>query len=219
MMSPSSGAIGWLASKVMTSANKITSQHVASQLKITKEDCVVELGPGNIHLIFFILTLKFHCSLFIESFKSIGNGWGLQAIATYCPSRVVAVEISERFRNEILLLKLPMKIELHDADARNMQAFLNASSVDKLMAINVVYFLDPLIIYAKELYRVMKPGGIGIVACKYSAQLGHSDVFKNKNIPLIVKIFQEAGFEVRVEKHSLGNPVSDYTSIEIVKKK
>lgn len=111
-----------------------------------------------------------------------------------------------------------MKIELYDTDARDMDSFLKSNSVDKLLAINVVYFLDPLTIYAKELYRVMKTESIGIIACKYTAQLGHSDIFKNKNIQLIVKIFQDAGFVVRVEKISLGNPISDYTCIEIVKK-
>ena len=47
MKAPSRGMLGWMASKVMTNANKITSQHVVSKLNITKRDCVVEIGPGK----------------------------------------------------------------------------------------------------------------------------------------------------------------------------
>jgi hypothetical protein len=47
MQAPQNGLLGLLASKVMTSANKLTSEHVADKLNVNSNDCVVELGPGK----------------------------------------------------------------------------------------------------------------------------------------------------------------------------
>lgn len=133
------------------------------------------------------------------------------------PARLVAVEISEQFRNDLVKLSLPVKLELHGSDARDMSAFLPDDSVDRLLAVNVVYFLDPLPLYVKEIKRVMKPGGRAILACKRTATLGHPDVFKNKDIKEIVRLFGDAGFTVTTEFFDLGGPALDYTSIDIVK--
>jgi SAM-dependent methyltransferase len=127
------------------------------------------------------------------------------------------VEVSEQFRNELTKLELPVKLELHGSDAKDMSAFLGNDSVDRLLAVNVLYFLHPLSTYAAELSRVMKPGGRAVLACKRTAMLGHSDVFKNKDIKEMVRVFKDAGFVVSTEFFDLGGPALDYTSIDIQK--
>ena len=146
-----------------------------------------------------------------------GNGWGLRALSSKRPNRLVAVEISDLFRQEISQLQLESRIEVYGNDAKDMKSFLKDNSVDKMMAVNVIYFLDPLPTYVKEFHRVLKPGAKALFACKYTATLGHPDIFKNKHIPSIVKTFETHGFRVRTEKVVLGDPITDYTAIEVIK--
>ncbi len=127
------------------------------------------------------------------------------------------MEISDFFRREISQLQLATKIEIYGDDAKNMKDFLENDSVDKMMAVNVIYFLDPLPVYISEFHRVLKPGGTALFACKYTATLGHPDIFKNQHIPSIVKIFEAHGFRVKTEKIVLGDPITDYTAIEVTK--
>jgi SAM-dependent methyltransferase len=133
------------------------------------------------------------------------------------PARLVAVEVSEQFRNDLSKLDLPVKLELHGSDAKDMSAFLGNDSVDRVLAVNVLYFLHPLSVYAAELNRIMKPGARAVLACKRTATLGHSDVFKNKSVKDMERVFREAGFVVSTEFFELGGPALDYTSIDIIK--
>lgn len=201
MQAPQQGLFGMIASYVMNSANKLTTEDAVRRLDIQKNSCVVELGPGH--------------------------GFGLLAISgAHSPSRLIGVEISPKFREE---LKMKIKasnikvntvndVEVYGDDARDMKAFLSPNSVDNLLAVNVVYFLDPLQSYAEEMYRVMKVGGRGLLACKPAAAMGHDDVFKNKDFDKVVTVFKQAGFDVTREEVKLGNPLADYTAINICKR-
>ncbi len=191
MQSPGSGVLGRLASKIMRDGNYKTIKHAVEKLGVSPTDCVVELGPGN--------------------------GFGLAAIAKQKPSRLVGVEISQRFRDEIASLQFPIPVEIHNTDAKDMREFLSANSVDKIMAINVVYFLDPLSLYAAEFHRVLKSGGKGLLIMKKTALNGHDSYFINKNATEISSVFKSAGFKVTIEKIDLDTPISSYTAITVIK--
>lgn len=135
MCSPNTSIIGLITSFFMTKANKISGEHLASSMNIISNDIVLELGPGS--------------------------GWGLLKASTYHPKRLIAIEISSRFRNE--LSQLPIKLDVYGNDAKDMSSFLEANSVDKIYGMNVVYFLHPLEEYTKELYRIMHKNSIGIL--------------------------------------------------------
>jgi hypothetical protein len=121
------------------------------KLKIESTDIILELGPGNgISLIEINEKIK--------------------------PKRLIAVEISERFFIDILklnidkvfyilyillllllyyyyiLLYIIIQLELYSQDAIVM-SYLKDNSVDKVIAINVAYFLNPFSNYCNEIYR------------------------------------------------------------------
>merc|ERR1719437_374873 len=87
-------------------------------------------------------------------------------------------------------------IEVHGEDCRSMP-YLGDDSVDKIFAMNVVYFLDPLPAYLGEIHRVLKPGTGEIVwGCKFDKVPQDNEVFVNVPEDKIVAMMQEAGFEV-----------------------
>ena len=141
------------------------------------------------------------------------------AFSSYAPLRLIGVEISPRFREELVekLKGLPIKVEIFGDDAKDMKSFLPDVSVDSILAVNVVYFLDPLEEYAVEMSRVLKVGGKVLLAVKSSAMLGHSDVFRNTDNGKIKAIFQQAGFLISEEKVKFRNPLADYTAIYATK--
>ena len=192
MLAPGDGPLGAIAVRMMTRANRLTSEHAATRLDPNQDHCVLELGPGS--------------------------GCGLRALASCEPKRLIGVEISARFRQELAALSLPTNLEIHGEDALDMSGFLDTGSVDRLLAVNVVYFLDPLTDYAVELFRVMGPGSRGLLACKSALiQSGHDNVFINKNLQAISKTFENSGFRVSAEDIDLRHPMASYTAIHLAK--
>lgn len=188
--SPKSGLLGWLSVQIMNAANRATSVDAAQRLNITSSDVVLELGPGS--------------------------GWGMREIAKRNPRRLIGIEVSERFRKE--LSELPFNKEIYNSDCIDCSSFLSAKSVDKLLAINVVYFLSPLPNYAIEIYRVMKPNSHGIIGCKpRSITEGNHNIFVNKSTCYIKSCFEDAGFKVYQEKIDIGNPMNNYVALHIRK--
>ena len=192
MRAPSTGFMGFITSTIMTNGNKVSEQHLVSGLNIISTDTVVELGPGN--------------------------GWGILAAAKFLPQRLVAVEISPRFREDLSRLDLPVKLEIYGADARDMSEFLESDSVDKLFGLNVVYFLDPLEDYARELFRVMKKGGQGVFGCKLQiVHQGDEEYFKNKDLEKIAIALRTVGFRVETMFVDLKNETDNYHAIHFWK--
>lgn len=191
MLSPGNGLFGMLAARLMESANRRSSIDAVQRLNVQPAENVLEIGPGH--------------------------GYGLAIMSeANSPGRVVAVEISERFRG-ILQGKGIQNLEVYDADAKDMSRFVSSGSIDKLLAMNVVYFLHPLPAYAAELRRVLKPGtGHGILGCKMMATShGNKEYFKNKDLSDISATFRAAGLMVREERVDLGNPVESYVALHL----
>lgn len=183
MRAPSNGCFGWVATKIM-SLNPPSTAEAIRRLELQPEETFLEIGAGN--------------------------GAGLCEIAKLdaYPKRIVCVEISERFRlelqNKIKILEgelLPtgskLPVEIHENDCKEMP-YLDNSSVDKILGMNVVYFLDPLSLYLKEFHRVLKDGGYITFGCKFGLLPEDSKEFVNIDADRIVSAMEEEGF--RVEK-------------------
>jgi cyclopropane fatty-acyl-phospholipid synthase-like methyltransferase len=195
MREPGTGVLGRLARGMMERNNRLSAQDAARRLEISAGHCVLELGPGS--------------------------GWAWPEIGKTNPSRLIGVEISERFRHELAQLapSLPLRPEIHDTDAIDMRSFLHDNAVDRLLAVNVVYFLNPLPAYVAELARVLKPGGRGLLAGKFLAVAdAQSEIFVNTDPDAIIECFAAGGFSVKSEEIDLGSPARSYTALHLERK-
>lgn len=191
MQAPGDGVIGLITSIIMKKGNRRSSEDAWKRLNIQPGEVILELGAGN--------------------------GDGMKYVSTqYAPKRIVAVEISERFRSILHDLKLPA-MEIYEHDARDMSSFLRRGSVDKFLAMNVVYFLEPLEAYAREMKRVLRRDkGRGILGCKPSIVAGGNDnIFKNKNITMIKQVFEKVGFKVSEEFVNMGTELESYVALTL----
>ena len=175
MRSPSeTGCMGWMAKKIMSSGNGADSIHAVSALTTVTSPTIVELGPGGGYAL-----------------RHMVNAWK--------PSRVYGIEISSAFRKaletdaELLSYIDSGVLTLHGNDAKNLE-FISDNSVDLVFAFNVVYFLDPLEDYVKELYRIVKPGGQIVFGVKDMAKNMDSSVYINTNWDECLETIKAAGF-------------------------
>ena len=150
-----------------------------------------------------------------------GHGHSLKTIATSqtIPKRIVCVEISPLFRKKLDEIKIELpeelrtKIEIRGDDAKDMKCFLEDSSVSKVFAMNVVYFLDPLADYLTELHRVLKKDGILFWGCKFHAVPKDTEEFVNIDEQVVVEAMKKAGFEVSSTFVDLGEGRLNYTAL------
>ena len=157
-----------------------------------------------------------------------GHGAGLREIAKLShgpPKRIVCVEISNDFRKELqktieeLPSEISSNIEIHGDDCRTMP-YLDDASVDKIFGMNVVYFLDPLPEYLREMKRALKPGGKLVWGCKFGNLPRDNAVFVNVSKSAIVDAMEKAEFEVSTTKVAVdgGDPKKDYIEVKGVKR-
>lgn len=144
-----------------------------------------------------------------DTFVELGaaHGAGLQEIArlptSQIPKRIVCVEISNDLQKLLhktvqgLPKKLP--VEIHTEDCIRMP-YLDDNSVDKIFAMNVVYFLDPLSEYLNEIGRVLKSNGEVVFGCKFARLPTGTKEFVNIEQDAIVAAMEKAGLEVTTEK-------------------
>lgn len=86
------------------------------------------------------------------------------------------------------------------------------------MGVNLVYFLSPLNIYVDEFFRILKPGGMGLFACKFDKIQGFDDtVAPNKSEAQVITALVDAGFETTSEYIDLGDANSRFTAIKFYK--
>mmetsp|Transcript_32880 Transcript_32880/g.46719 ORF Transcript_32880/g.46719 Transcript_32880/m.46719 type:complete len:236 (+) Transcript_32880:112-819(+) len=195
MRSPS-GITGWFAQRLMESSNPPSTREGIQRLGLTSDDTFVELGAGS------GAGLKSLGGGEEEEEENVGSDGTADAPAAPAgiPSRIVCVEISQDFRDELEKVKAGLeyqdRVEIYPDDCKAMP-FLEDESVDKIFAMNVVYFLDPLEEYLTEIRRVLKPGGVVSFGCKFPALPKDSDVFINVEEEIIVEKMEQAGFEVK----------------------
>ena len=153
LRSPQQGScFGWVAQKIMAMGKGEDSVDAVTQMNgVPPKPVIVEIGPGA--------------------------GYSLrQMLSSFQPSRVYAIEISEASRNtlttddEFSAAIQSGVLSVHGNDAKSLD-FIPDNSVDAIFAFNVIYFLDPLDGYLKEMKRILKPGG--------TVNFGVKDIAKN----------------------------------------
>ena len=190
LRSPNTFFFGFIAKRLMLVGNQKVIEDSVKRLNIKREDKILEVGSGN--------------------------GQALIEILKKNPKKIKVIEISPIFRNH-LKNKFGKKIELYENDAKNLNGVINNSSIDKILLINVIYFLNPLELYLKELKRILNKDGTIFIAGKFEAVKTFDDnVFQNKKITELLKVLKKF-FKVSYEFVDLGDLNSRYYAIYLKK--
>ena len=186
LRSPNTFFFGFIAKRLMLVGNQKVIEDSVKRLNIKSEDKILEVGSGN--------------------------GQALIEILKKNPKKIKVIEISPIFRNH-LKNKFGKKIEVYENDAKNLRGIINNSSIDKILLINVIYFLNPLELYLNELKRILNKDGTIFIAGKFEAVKTFDDnVFQNKKITQLLKILKKF-FKVSYEFVDLGDLNSRYYAI------
>ena len=190
LRSPNTFFFGFIAKRLMLVGNQKVIEDSVKRLNIKSEDKILEVGSGN--------------------------GQALIEILKKNPKNIKVIEISPIFRNH-LKNKFGKKIEVYDNDAKNLKGIINNSSIDKILLINVIYFLNPLELYLNELKRILNKNGTIFIAGKFEAVKTFDDnVFQNKKITELLKVLKKF-FKVSYEFVDLGDLNSRYYAIYLKK--
>ena len=142
----------------------------------------------------------------------------IKEIAKISDNKIIGIEISAEFRKKLLNMKLPKNIVILENDAKDLSNEIPNESIDKLLAINVIYFLKPITEYILEFKRILKKGGIGYLGCKFESIKNFDiKVAPNRNEREIITQLTSVGFYVSSEFVDLGEDRSRYTFIRFEK--
>ena len=192
MRSPKHFIFGYIAKRIMLFGNQKVIEDSVARLCVSNDDVVIEIGSGN--------------------------GQALLEIEKKKPSKIYAVEISEDFRKDLFSRFNSAKITITGNDAANLASIVPDKSIDKAILINVIYFLDPLDTYLKELKRILKTSGVIIIAGKFGLAQGFDPkIFKNTDIQKIMPAL-EKHFVVTSTYVDLGDESSRYHAIKLTRK-
>ena len=190
LRSPNTFFFGFIAKRLMLVGNQKVIEDSVKRLNIKSEDKILEVGSGN--------------------------GQALIEILKKNPKKIKVIEISPIFRNH-LKNKFGKKIEVYENDAKNLKGIIKNSSINKILLINVIYFLNPLELYLKELKRILNKDGTIFIAGKFEAVKTFDDnVFQNKKITELLKVLKKF-FKVSYEFVDLGDLNSRYYAIYLKK--
>ena len=192
MRSPKTIGLAWVARTLMNYSNAQVSIDIVNRMKLKKNDHVLELG--------------------------VGNGLAIKEIAKISGNKLIGIEISAEFRRNLLRMKLPKNIVILENDAKDLSNEIPDGSIDKILAINVIYFLKPIREYILEFKRILKKGGIGYLGCKFESIKNFDiEVAPNRNEREIITQLSSVGFNVSSEFVDLGEDRSCYTLIQFEK--
>ena len=192
MRSPKTLGLAWVARTLMNYSNEQVSIDIVNRMKIREPDHVLELG--------------------------VGNGLAIKEIAKISGNKIIGVEISPEFRRNLKKMKLPKNIVILGNDAKDLSNEVHDGSIDKLLAINVIYFLKPIKEYIFEFKRILKKGGMGYLGCKFESIKNFDvEVAPNRSEREIISQLSKVGFNVSSEFIDLGEDRSRYTLIQFEK--
>ena len=96
---------------------------------------------------------------------------------------------------------------------------IQSNSIDRLLLINVIYFLDPIEQYLQEFKRIIKDDGIILISGKFDATKDFDEtVFKNIQLGSLLESLDDY-FQVSCEYVDLGEERSQYHAITLKKSK
>ena len=192
MRSPKTIGLAWVARTLMNYSNAQVSIDIVNRMKLKKTDHVLELG--------------------------VGNGLAIKEIAKISRNNIIGIEISAEFRRNLFKMKLPKNIVILENDAKDLSNEIPDGSIDKILAINVIYFLKPIREYILEFKRILNKGGIGYLGCKFESIKNFDiEVAPNRNEREIIIQLSSVGFKVSSEFVDLGEDRSRYTFIRFEK--
>ena len=192
MRSPKTIGLAWVARTLMNYSNAQVSIDIVNRMKVKKTDHVLELG--------------------------VGNGLAIKEIAKISENKIIGIEISAEFRKKLLNKQLPKNIVILENDAKDLSEEIPDGSIDKLLAINVIYFLKPVEQYILEFKRILKRGGIGYLGCKFESIKNFDiEVAPNRDEGAIITQLINLGFSASSEFIDLGEDRSRYTLIKFEK--
>ena len=192
MRSPKTIGLAWVARTLMNYSNAQVSIDIVNRMKLKKTDHVLELG--------------------------VGNGLAIKEIAKISENKIIGIEISAEFRKKLLNKQLPKNIVILENDAKDLSKEISDGSIDKLLAINVIYFLKPIEEYILEFKRILKKGGIGYLGCKFESIKNFDiEVAPNRDEGAIITQLLNLGFSASSEFIDLGEDRSRYTLIKFEK--
>ena len=192
MRSPKTIGLAWVARTLMHYSNAQVSIDIVNRMKLKELDNVLELG--------------------------VGNGLAIKEIAKISGKQIIGIEISTEFRRNLRKMKLPKNIVILENDAKDLSNEIPDGSIDKLLAINVIYFLKPIEEYILEFKRILKKGGIGYLGCKFESVKNFDiEVAPNRDEREIISHLSNVGFKVSSEFIDLGEDRSRYTLIQFEK--
>ena len=192
MRSPKTIGLAWVARTLMNYSNAQVSIDIVNRMKLKKTDHVLELG--------------------------VGNGLAIKEIAKISENKIIGIEISAEFRKKLLNKQLPKNIVILENDAKDLRKEIPDGSIDKLLAINVIYFLKPIEEYILEFKRILKKGGIGYLGCKFESIKNFDiEVAPNRDEKAIISQLSNLGFSASSEFIDLGEDRSRYTLIKFEK--
>ena len=192
MRSPKTIGLAWVARTLMNYSNAQVSIDIVNRMNLKKTDHVLELG--------------------------VGNGLAIKEIAKISENKIIGIEISAEFRKKLLNKQLPKNIVILENDAKDLSKEIPDGSIDKLLAINVIYFLKPIEEYILEFKRILKKGGIGYLGCKFESIKNFDiEVAPNRDEGAIITQLLNLGFSASSEFIDLGEDRSRYTFIRFEK--
>ena len=192
MRSPKTIGLAWVARTLMNYSNAQVSIDIVNRMDLKKTDHVLELG--------------------------VGNGLAIKEIAKISENKIIGIEISAEFRKKLLNKQLPKNIVILENDAKDLSKEIPDGSIDKLLAINVIYFLKPIEEYILEFKRILKKGGIGYLGCKFESIKNFDiEVAPNRDEGAIITQLLNLGFSASSEFIDLGEDRSRYTLIKFEK--
>ena len=192
MRSPKTIGLAWVARTLMNYSNAQVSIDIVNRMNLKTTDHVLELG--------------------------VGNGLAIKEIAKISENKIIGIEISAEFRKKLLNKQLPKNIVILENDAKDLSNEITDGSIDKLLAINVIYFLKPIEEYILEFKRILKKGGIGYLGCKFESIKNFDiEVAPNRDEGAIITQLLNLGFSASSEFIDLGEDRSRYTLIKFEK--
>ena len=192
MRSPGNGFLGNIAKELMIVFNEFVYNDSIKKLNVKKNDNVIEIGSGN--------------------------GQGIKKLLNLTSKNIISIEVSDTFRNKLIQKFKNQNVTILSNDAKNLSDIVKDNSFDKLLAVNVVYFLHPIIDYAREFFRILKINGLGVLVCKFEGIKNFDDkVAPNKNLEDIVKTFEKVGFAVETEFIKYKDAQKEYHAIYLRK--
>jgi ubiquinone/menaquinone biosynthesis C-methylase UbiE len=145
-----SGRAGWLTGQVMTMVNRQPNRLAVEALRIGPEDTVLELGfgPGS-------------------AIKAVAEAASRGLVLGIDSSPEMIAQATRRNRRAIEERRVQLRLGRFDA-----LPWL-AGSIDRVLAVNVVYFFSRNADEVREARRVLKPGGLLAIYATHKETMQH----------------------------------------------